>query len=130
MPPTILKRKHSLKGKNLFPLVKKVRDFDSEWRGTFAKLTSLQKTEELSKEDCFRAFQEITGEDTKEFISITGKEYNEKNCRVLILHCTIVHANFCGQPGQTPSAPAAVVSTKFFSKYMRYFFKCANYYRV
>ena len=57
MPATVLKRKHSLKGKNIFPLLKRLRDNKGDVPSSFARLAQQQRTEEMSKEECMKSFK-------------------------------------------------------------------------
>lgn len=62
MPPVVLKRWHSLKGKNLIPIVRKMKN-GRERISQLARVKSNTLTEEMSKKELVAAFTEITGED-------------------------------------------------------------------
>ena len=123
MPATVLKRKHSLKGKNIFPLLKRLRDNKGDVPSSFARLAQQQRTEEMSKEECMKSFKEITGEKPEEFMDMAGVECTERNAR-LLLHFTIIFANESGQPGQALGATETVsllfINRKFMNNFCVY----------
>ena len=108
MPVTVLKRKHSLKGKNIFPLLKKVKESDNV-AGSLARLATQTKTDDLDEDELRRSFKEITGEKADEFLQMAGKTVDLRNLKML-LHHTIIEANKSGQSGQTPMTPESAVS--------------------
>lgn len=96
MPPVILKQRHSVKGKNLIPIVRKMKN-SRELISQPARVKSNTLTEGMSKEELVAAFREITGEDEVEMLDMAHKAASERNLRNL-LHYTIVYANGVGQP--------------------------------
>lgn len=97
MPPVILKRRHTLKGKNLIPLVRKMKSATGGRIQTLARVKSTLSIEEMTRSEVISAFREITGEDEKEILELAQREVTDANLRHL-LHFAIVHANEVGQP--------------------------------
>ncbi|XP_061181440.1 uncharacterized protein LOC133189995 [Saccostrea echinata] len=95
MPPVVLKRRHSLKGKNIIPIVRKMK---TTGRVTsFARMKSNICMEDMPRGELISAFRELTGEDEKEILEMAQKEATEANLRHL-LHYAIIQANEVGQP--------------------------------
>ncbi|XP_064646162.1 uncharacterized protein LOC135499346 [Lineus longissimus] len=113
--PTVLKRRHSLRGVNLLPLVKRLRDVDVEQVKQFARPVNNEgkhsKTETLKNitPDLDTVTEESTEMEMEQFVSglidsppqdifeLAEKEPNTSNWRLLV-HLAIVYANEKGQP--------------------------------
>ncbi|XP_062602975.1 uncharacterized protein LOC134264730 [Saccostrea cucullata] len=95
-PPPILKRRHTLVGKNILPVVKKVKNYAGQ-RLNFAKLKSTMPIEELSEGELAQKFKDLTSEKACDILEMAAKEISAENLRVL-LHFTILHANETGAP--------------------------------
>ena len=98
-PPTvILKRRHSLLGKNMLPLVRKLRDFNGDRPiATFARLRSTLATESIPGSELAKHFRDLTGENEKEILEMAGREVTDENLMIL-LHLSIIYANDIGAP--------------------------------
>ena len=98
MPVTCLKRKHSLKGKDLLPFVKRIKD-NFAISGQAARMASQLRTEDLDLEELKSHFKDLTGKKAEEILQLTGKELSRRNF-VVLLHHGIIYANEKGQPGE------------------------------
>nr|XP_034312025.1 uncharacterized protein LOC117684362 isoform X3 [Crassostrea gigas] len=97
--PTVLKRKHSLKGKQLLPVIRKLRDIqDAHGIKQLARTSSARRTENMSNEDVLKAVEDLTGENGIELLELAGKDSNDEDFAKLLLHVCILHANEKGQP--------------------------------
>ena len=94
--PTTLKRRHSLKGGNILPIIKKLRQGDGNPK-EYARVTAGRRTEDMALEDLKVHFENITGEDPREILRMAAKDYTLQEMR-LLLHHTIIQANEAGQP--------------------------------
>lgn len=105
--PTVFKRKHSLKGKQLLPVIRKLRDIqDAHGIKQLARTSSARRTENMSNEDVLKAGEDLTGENGIELLELTGKDPNDEDFAKLLLHVCILHANEKGQPeGQNLQDP-------------------------
>jgi hypothetical protein len=109
----VLKPKHSLLGKNLFPValrLKAMEDGDVDEEG-LARLKKDHPLGAYSVEEVEREFLSLTGEASKDVLALAGKEGCKKWVCVL-LHLAILHANEVGAPRATmlkgaPPAPVA-----------------------
>ena len=70
--PTVLKRRHSLKGKNLLPMIKKIRGGKPESLKEFARIDKDTKTEKMSIDEIAKAVKDITAEDLGELFELAG----------------------------------------------------------
>ena len=102
MPSITLKRRHSLKGKNILQLVRKMKAVGRGDRiPALARLKSNAPLDEMARDDVISSFRELTGENEKEILEMAGKECTDNNLR-LLLHFSIILANEIGEPtGQT-----------------------------
>ena len=101
MPATVLRKKHSLKGKNsTMALMKRYRDFKLPTpRGdfSFARLAANKKTEDLSMDELKLGFSTLTGESADDYCGLLSVTVTENNLRQL-LHVAILAANELGHP--------------------------------
>ncbi|XP_062606038.1 uncharacterized protein LOC134267842 [Saccostrea cucullata] len=95
-PPTVLKRRHSLRGKDLFPVIKELRGLEQPVK-QFARYKINTPLEDMDKEEVINAFRELTGESEKDCLQMAGREMSDENLRTL-LHLVILRANEFGQP--------------------------------
>lgn len=95
-PPTILKRRHTLRGKNLLPVIKKLRGMDQPVP-QLAKFKINTPLEEMERSQVVSAFRDLTGESEKDCLEMAGREITDENLKCL-LHLAIIHANEFGQP--------------------------------
>ena len=80
---TVLKRRHSLVGKNvLFALVKKIKALRGERVSNLTRIKNSLPTEELSGEELCNHFRELTGENEKEVLELAGKDVNKSNNKI------------------------------------------------
>ncbi|XP_064639411.1 uncharacterized protein LOC135494971 [Lineus longissimus] len=105
--PTLLKRRHSLKDRDLLPLIRRFRDFGSDLPNQFAQVSMEDKTSDLSVERISQTFHELTATPAEEIFDLAGREPSGSNFR-LFLHLAIIYANEIGQPrGQELVEPQA-----------------------
>ena len=95
--PTTLKRKHSLKGINILPLIKKVRAEAGQRVPEYARMQVSKQTEEMPLEELKGHFGGLTGEDSREILKLCDLEYLAENMRCLVHH-SIMFANGFGPP--------------------------------
>lgn len=93
----MLRDKHSLRGRSITPLVKRLRD-PERVRGNLARLKRTHPTENMDLENLGRAVKNITGEDAQDIWAMAGHDQDptEDDMR-LVLHYTITTANELGQ---------------------------------
>lgn len=95
---TVLKRKHSLHGLDLLPLLHVMKDEDeASFPKSFARVSSDVPLEEMSVLDMKEAFAKLAGHSADEVLELLGREGNSVNHR-LLLHHAILYANEKGQP--------------------------------
>ncbi|XP_061169412.1 uncharacterized protein LOC133178716 [Saccostrea echinata] len=94
-PPAVLRKRHSLRGKDIFPLIKRVRAAE-EPDGTLARVKMNTPVESMGREEMNAAFEGLTGESAEECLQMVGGR-QEDDLRKL-LHYTILYANEVGQP--------------------------------
>ena len=94
--PTILKKRHSLKDRNILPLIKKVKG-EASSPTEYARVQTSKRTEEMPLEELKGLFDGITGEDAREILKMCEKDFTPESMR-LLLHHTIIFANEFGQP--------------------------------
>ena len=68
--PITLKKRHSLKGLTLFPVLRKMKDGGSVKE--FARISSTKKTDSLTLRDIGKAINDITGEPMDELMELAG----------------------------------------------------------
>ena len=108
-PPTVLKKRHTLKGKNLLPLALRFKTVEEPFDQPLARPKMNKTLESMSGADLRLFFFDLTGTSEKDILGMAEKPATEDNLRVLA-HLAIVYANECGEPvGQELIAvPAAV----------------------
>ena len=89
--PPVLKRRHSLIGKNHLPLLVALKA--NHVPKEFARMTAETPLDEDQLEE---AFNSLTGERATQILSLADRENNLQNLRLLI-HFTILKANEVGQ---------------------------------
>ncbi|XP_062591420.1 uncharacterized protein LOC134252893 [Saccostrea cucullata] len=99
MPPAVrtLKRKHSLKGKSILPVIKRNRL--NEVSGSAARMATQVRSEDLDTDELITQFRQITGESAADCLEMAGKVVTKINL-IYLLHNAIVYANEVGQPGE------------------------------
>ena len=90
-PPTVLK--HCLKGKNMLPLVRGVRE--GQMPPQLVRFRMNVSMETMEDQEIIDQFRELTGENEKEMIEMAGKEVESLR---LLAHYAVILANECGQP--------------------------------
>ena len=91
----VLKDKHSLVGKDVLPLVRKLRNHDGKvnsWARHSGKDVST-----LTAGECDALFMDLTGQNSEEMLEMAAKPLDEAS-KPLAVHVAIVDANFLGQP--------------------------------
>ena len=73
--PTALKRRHNLKGKNLLPMIKKIRGGKPDSLKEFARIDKDTKTEKMSIDEIGKAVKDITAADLGELFELAGIVY-------------------------------------------------------
>ncbi|XP_064634500.1 uncharacterized protein LOC135492179 [Lineus longissimus] len=96
MVVTVLKKKHSLVGHSMLPVIRAVRT-DASSVMEFARLEAEQQLELLSPEELQKAVRTLTNEDPADILQMAQREENSGNL-CLLVHHTILHANEFGQP--------------------------------
>lgn len=87
-PPAILKRRHSLVGRNILPVVKKMRTYAGQ-RLNWCKLKSNMALEELSNAELASKFKDLTNESAEDILEMSIKNLSTINQKSL-LHYTIL----------------------------------------
>ena len=93
----VLRPKHTLRGKSVTPLIKRLRD--NERIASFARLARDVDMADMEREDLVTAIKKLTGEAPADLFMMAGKmdSIDEDDLRIL-LHHTITVANELGQP--------------------------------
>ncbi|XP_062568476.1 uncharacterized protein LOC134230659 [Saccostrea cucullata] len=98
MPPTILKRRHDLRNKNVtLKLMKKFKDLKVSQRMEYARFKSNERIEEMSVEDLRRHLKNLLDDDADLLLDLAGAPVCEDSLRKLA-HVAILLANEIGQP--------------------------------
>lgn len=92
--PPVLKRRHSLIGKNHLPLLVALKA--NHVPKEFARMTAETPLVDLDEDQLEEAFNSLTGERATQILSLAERENNLQNLR-LLLHFTILKANEVGQ---------------------------------
>ncbi|XP_052716245.1 uncharacterized protein LOC128188950 isoform X2 [Crassostrea angulata] len=95
--PTVLRKRHSLKGLKLLPVIKKVKGGRPEGLKEFARMSKEKKTDVLELEEIENIVNSLTGENMIELLELAGRDIDVNEARWL-LHCLIIFANEVGQP--------------------------------
>ncbi|XP_065927831.1 uncharacterized protein [Magallana gigas] len=96
--PVVLKKRHSLKGLTLLPVIRKVKDGQLENVKELARISVGKRTEALQLRDIAKAVMEITGEPMDELLELAGKDIRDCDAAKLLLHYCVLAANERGQP--------------------------------
>ena len=95
-PPTVLKKRHSLVGKNaVVMLIRKVKHEQKPHQ--LARVKINKQTEEMELGDICDNIKMLTGEDAEELLSMASVDHNAENTK-LLLHWVVICANEHGQP--------------------------------
>lgn len=108
--PTVLKKKHSLRDKNLLPLVKKLRSGKPDSPSQLARMTKDSITENLDFEEVNNHVESLTGESVGEILMMAGRDDHSADEARWALHCVILYCNEFGQPNGQPLIPSEPVS--------------------
>lgn len=95
-PPIVLKRRHTLHGKNLVPLALQFRDHDGNVT-QFARPKMNKILDNMDSDELISTYREMTGTSEKDVFEISGKPMSDDTLRLLV-HVTILYANEHGQP--------------------------------
>ena len=71
--PTVLKKRHSLKGINLLPVLKKIKTGKPESFKEYARMSKEVRTENMTMEEVTKMIKELTGEDAAELLDLAGE---------------------------------------------------------
>lgn len=71
--PVVLKKRQSLKGLTLLPVIRKVKDGRLENVKELARISVRKRREALQLRDIAKAVMEITGESRDELLGLAGK---------------------------------------------------------
>ncbi|XP_064649562.1 uncharacterized protein LOC135501392 isoform X2 [Lineus longissimus] len=94
--PTVLKRRHTLRGRDLLPLLANFKAADAAPR-EFARMVVNQDISTLPIADVKRHFTDLTGTSPDSIMDLADRESNLDNNR-LLLHRAIIYANEVGHP--------------------------------
>lgn len=110
--PVVLKKRHSLKGLTLLPVIRKVKDGRLENVKELARISVGKRTEALQMRNIAKAVTEITGESMDELLELSGKDIRDYDAAKLLLHYCVLAANERGQlKGQVLQDDEAAPST-------------------
>lgn len=71
--PTVLKWKHTLKEKQLLPVIRKLRDFqDAHGIKQLIRTSSARRTKNMSNEDVLKVVEDLTSENEIELLELSG----------------------------------------------------------
>lgn len=96
-PPAVLRKRHTLTGKDIFPLIKRVRGAEGP-AGPLARLKMNAPTETMTISEMKTAFRELSGESLEECLQMVGDTANVEEGMKKLLHYAIIYANEVGQP--------------------------------
>lgn len=71
--PTVLRKRHSLKGMKLLPVIKKVRGGKPEGLKEFARISKEKKTDVLVLDEIENLVNSLTGESMVELLELAGR---------------------------------------------------------
>ena len=106
--PTVLKRKHSLRGVNMLPLLKSMRG-GSDLPKDFARLSPEVPLESVPLEELATSFEGLSGSTVNEVLDLVDREVNSANVKLLV-HFSILLANKSGQPKGQELSVGSVIS--------------------
>jgi hypothetical protein len=95
-PLTTLKRNHSLRGKDLFPLLMRFRE-ERSLLPVLAGLSRSRPVDGLEVSELKAAIQDLTGRTASDLCSLAGKDEDRNSLRHC-LHLVIIHSNEVGAP--------------------------------
>lgn len=95
--PTVLKKRHSLRGIKLFPVIKHIKQGQSEQLKEYARLHKDMKTRELELESIKKSVRDLTGEELVKILDLADRELDVREA-TWTLHCLIIYTNEVGQP--------------------------------
>ena len=106
-PATFLKHGHSLKGKDILPVVMRIRQCVDD-RPEEADLASVSRKYSLasySAPELKTEFSKLTGYQLEEVLQVAGLQPTRQEC-LLALHCAVLQANAAGAPeGSSLASP-------------------------
>ena len=89
--PTVLKRKHSLRGKQILPVVRKLKESqDAQSIKQLARVSSARRTESMPFDDIMVAVKDLTGENGVELLELAGN-LACNFCDILVLIWYFIH---------------------------------------
>ncbi|XP_033745161.1 uncharacterized protein LOC117330783 isoform X3 [Pecten maximus] len=94
--PTTLKKRHTLKGRNVLPAVRRLQEGAPV--KALARMMAGRKTDDLSIRDVEKYVNELTDESLSDLLELAGKNKEDISEARLLLHYLIVLANEKGQP--------------------------------
>ncbi|XP_033744137.1 uncharacterized protein LOC117330027 [Pecten maximus] len=94
--PTTLKKRHTLKGRNVLPAIRRLQEGAPV--KALARMMAGRKTEDLSMRDVEKYVNELTDESLSDLLELAGKNKEDISEARLLLHYLIVLANEKGQP--------------------------------
>ncbi|KAK3107550.1 hypothetical protein FSP39_017076 [Pinctada imbricata] len=102
----VLKKRHSLHGKNLLPLIMRFKEADIEdiEVDSLARLKEEHRLERYTIEELEGEFYSLCGEKVEDFYQLAGKSRSKESAMVL-LNMAIHLANEIGAPRGTPLQP-------------------------
>lgn len=107
--PIVLRKRHTLVGVDLIPLMKRIRDADQDDYKGLASMTSENPTEDLTMDQLAKNFRQLSGRSIDDVLQLSNREINIANSR-LALSLAIVYANEVGFPaGQKLVEPVSIL---------------------
>lgn len=97
-PTTHLRQGHSMKGKDMLPVIRRVREIKAS--GPPPELASISKKYSLgtySEAELKTEFSKLCGHDITEFLAICDVPDNMEGCRWAV-HAAVLQANHAGEP--------------------------------
>jgi hypothetical protein len=111
----VLKSRHTLKGRNLVPIVTRTRADEGDLQsGDLARLKKDHPLSTYSLTELITEFEKLTGEKPTDVLMLAGLDECVDHMRT-VLHYSILHANAVGAPkGQALKTSVAVPGGFFF----------------
>jgi len=104
----VLRKDHSLVGRDNFPIIKAIRAFKGTLPDTLARLKKDHPLDAYSAEELVTHSEGLLGREVAELLDVAGVIGAEdpkavpKEVLLMLLHTTILEANSRGQPRWTP----------------------------
>jgi hypothetical protein len=87
MVPKVLKKRHSLKGLSLLPIIRQLREAEPNSIKEYARISAAKQTEIMLEREVIKAVLDITGEPATDLLELAGEW---SYCMVSFI-CNFVH---------------------------------------